>query len=229
MMMMSAWPSVEETPYACPDCVSCSGTHHHYTTEMTSLSSYPYVTSPNGSSLSSTYQSGFAFQVYNADQTHHFVLPSETVEVTAGSEKYCKIYASHGTYMKYRFQLCWERLQGTCPFGRRCSFIHCVDLSRAEMTDVHYNNNTSNTTTPRHPAGVSVQVFHPNSTCEHSVVDSGSILQTQGSFYALAHPGARRPQHCVHFMDHGMCTRGSYCNFIHVPKQPEVDCQQNRS
>jgi hypothetical protein len=154
--------------------------------------------------------------VYNTDHTHYFRLPSETVLMTKGSQKYIQLFNSHGPYLKYRFQLCWEHLTGGCRFGERCSFIHCVSMSGVEVTDVHYN--APEATQQMHAPGSVLNVFFPNTSTESDSIPTEAIAVTQGSISATSPEtsGWRRPHHCAHFLFNHLCTRGSLCNFIHV-------------
>jgi hypothetical protein len=154
---------------------------------------------------------------YNADHTHYFRIPSESILVTKGSQKYIQLYNAHGPYTKYRFQLCWENLAGGCRFKERCSFIHSVPgTSNYDVTDVHYN--AEDATHATHPAGYALRVYVPNSQTTFEDIPSDMLYCTQGSVFALNNlhnPSARRAQHCAHFYLNHVCTRGSMCNFIH--------------
>eukprot|EP00759_Apiculatamorpha_spiralis_P005518 PhF_6_TR13336/c0_g1_i1/m.21130 len=186
------------------------------------------------------YGYGWFFQVYNADHTHHFMIPSQNVEVTDGAEKYIYLFNKYGPHVRYEFQLCWEHMCGGggngCSFGRRCRFIHSnqpQDMYHTPdilMTEIHYNLSLGEMVTiggvpkfhqftPESGMTPSLLVYRPNSRSAWDDVPVGNILVTEGSLYAF---GIRessspwKPQHCAHFLFNKKCTRGRMCNFVHA-------------
>eukprot|EP00760_Papus_ankaliazontas_P014586 PhM_4_TR16108/c0_g1_i1/m.28590 len=140
-----------------------------------------HVSSQDGSQT--TYAPGWTMCAYNADHTHYFRVPSECVIITRGSQKYIELFNAHGPYTKYRFQLCWDNLTGTCRFKDMCSFIHCTSLTSSEVTDVHYK--LEDVAHAVHDAGTTLRVYKPNSCMTYDEIPSDLIYVTQGSQLAF--------------------------------------------